>query len=90
MAKRKHRKTSKFESIYEEMRWCLDRHIRVYADRYAEQTNGVWKEQDLYRITVEQGDRIKSTEYIYTDRNIAEELHKMWIYIYFKNYGKEI
>ena len=43
MAKRKHKKTSKFESVYEEMRWCLDRHIRVYADRYAVETNGVWK-----------------------------------------------
>jgi hypothetical protein len=90
MAKKKHKKTSRFEDVYEEMRWCLDRHIRVYADRYAVETNGVWKEQDLYRITVEQGVKTKSTEYIYTEKNIAEELHKMWIYIYFKNYGKEI
>jgi len=90
MAKRKYKKTSKFDNIYEEMKWCLDNHIRVYADRYAVEVNGVWKEQDLYRITVEQGERKESSGYIYTEKNIAEELHKKWIYIYFKNYGKEI
>ena len=71
MAKKKHKKTSRFEDVYEEMKWCLDRHIRVYADRYAVENNGVWEEQDLYRITVEQGERIESSGYIYTEKNIA-------------------
>lgn len=90
MPRKKHQKTSKFIDIYQEMKGCLDMHIRIYAERYAIKNGEFWKEQDLYRITVEQGDRTKSTEYIYTEKNIAEELHKKWIYTYFKNYGKEI
>ena len=86
----KKRKVSSLDCPYKEMKWCLDRHMKIYAERYAIKEGRYWKEQDFYRITVEQGDRTKSTDWSYTNENIAEELIKMWIKTYNINNGKKI
>ena len=90
MPKPKHKpKKGVLDCPYEEMKWCLGRNIRIYAERYAEEVNGVWKEQNLYRITAEQGDRTRSSDWDYTNENIADELTKAWIKTYQINNGKE-
>jgi hypothetical protein len=82
-------KRTNLDCPYKEMKWCLDRNIRIYAERYAEEVNGVWKEGNFYRITAEQGDRVGSSDWVYTNDTIATELIKAWIKTYQINNGKE-
>lgn len=72
------------------MKWCLNRHIRIYAERYAEKIGRYYKEKDLYRITVEQGDRVKSTDWMYNKKQLPEALMNMWIKTYEVNNGKKV
>lgn len=72
-----------------EMQWCFSKHIYVIWEPEAVQEGAYWKETGKYRITIRQGEKVKSTEYIYDGSNIIDNVNDTYRKLYQINNGEK-